>query len=178
MLISLGFGSSADDRPKGPFDLLLDCHTRIRRSTSLSVALASTPEALPTEIANVSAQLLRYFELALPLHTDDEDFSLTEALRPHSELSPLIADLTAQHRAIEETLAPLLASWRELKAGAVFDRAVLLEGAQRLRDQFERHLRIEEEELFPKARLLLDVGRQGELLREFRARRSSPEKPR
>src|SRR4051812_30710357 len=58
---------------------LLDCHSRIRRFSTLAIRLAEA-DAPPNEIAETAAAVHRYFTVALPLHAADEDLSIAPRL--------------------------------------------------------------------------------------------------
>ena len=54
-------------------DLLLECHARIRRFLGMARHLADAEAVADREASEAAAAIGRYFEVALPLHTTDED---------------------------------------------------------------------------------------------------------
>lgn len=185
MLISLK--KKADPvREPGAFDLLLECHERIRRFTSMAEWLAhATPATVAPEhgapeaaVKETAEAVLRYFTVALPHHSADEDRSLAPrmlALPLGDELASAVRRMTDQHTTLEETIASLVPAWRAVAA----DPAALLEHSapmarhvERLRGLWDTHLHLEEMIVFPAARLRIAASDQREMLLEMRARRT------
>lgn len=84
-----------------PIELLQACHDKVRRFAGLTLRLRShLLERGPDEQAQEAARsILRYFDLAAPLHHDDEDLDLFPALRAlgHAELNAHIDEVQSQH---------------------------------------------------------------------------------
>jgi hypothetical protein len=97
-----------------PIELLLACHDKVRRFAGLSLRLrehlAQTPDAAQADAHAQQAQeaaqsILRYFDVAAPLHHDDEALDLFPALQGLGRpiLNRCMAELQTEH----ETLAAL-----------------------------------------------------------------------
>lgn len=175
MLVSL------DTRRRGlaPSDavgMLLDCHTRIRSFTTVALRLCHAMSPPDSEVAEAAAAVHRYFTIALPLHVEDEDLSLAPRLLAVATPDVIddIAALAVQHRDIEERLDRLVPLWRVL-SGAPWRRGrlgeILTRETERLDRMFEQHLQLEEERIFPAARVLLNLHDQAAVAKEIRERR-------
>lgn len=135
-----------------PIEMLITCHDRVRHFTGVL-------ERLPGHIAqhgvDVDAQsairaIIRYFDVAAPLHHADEDEDLFPALQGilnDEALDRVMAELTAEHETIHvEWLAmkqvlQALAEGKETR----LDPKLLLAFAR----QYQHHARREEEEVYP-----------------------------
>lgn len=159
-----------------PIDLMLACHVRIRSFSDMAGRLAAVRGASEADVADGARRVHRYFSVALPLHVEDEELSI----RPRAEATGdaqatrVLRDLGDQHEAIEQRLGGLLVLW----AGLIEEPARLASVAEELAretallaGQFDAHLRLEEEELFPRLRSLLAPQVLEEIAREMRDRR-------
>ncbi len=159
-----------------PFDMLSGCHERIRMFSGVATRLA-VETAPPEQVVEAASRLCLYFGTALPLHEQDEEDTLFQAMRDAGApgMDPLFARLRDEHRAIEAVLARLIPAWTSLAhAPEVIERhrAPLREGGEELSAAFAPHLRMEEEELYPLARRSLSEPVLASMLREMRARRA------
>ena len=87
-----------------PIELLQACHDKVRRFAGLTLRLrAHLAERGPDDQAQEAARsILRYFDMAAPLHHDDEDLDLFPALRALGQpaLTAHICELQAQHESL------------------------------------------------------------------------------
>ena len=183
MLIQLRF-KPTEAAPEDAFQLLLECHVRIREFCLVALRLARQVEAPPHERSEAAGRLTRYFTEALPRHVADEDESLAPRLL-QAGLSPAgreaLAEMSRQHADIEALLAALLPVWSELAAAPERHPALAPELAgdsERLAARLEAHLYLEEQSLFPEARKLLPPEEARAVLAEMRARRAPGTSPR
>lgn len=186
MLISLHKKKTEPTPEPGAFDLLLECHERIRRFTGMAEWLAhATPTAIaPTHgapeaaVKETAQAVLRYFTTALPNHSADEDRSLAPrllALPLGHELAASVTMMTGQHATLEETIALLVPAWRAVAADPAAlaeHRTAMARHVERLRGLWDVHLHLEETIVFPAARARLSAEQQQEMLLEMRARRT------
>jgi len=155
----------------GARELLLECHERIRRFTALAEKLAAA-DAPAEELGEAARSLVRYFSLSLPLHVQDEDLSLRPRLERVAEI-PELADMSAQHEAIEARLAELIPRWQRVAEGPSERdalRETLASGARALADQMDAHLALEERAILP-AMDRLAPAELDAIAAEMRARR-------
>ena len=89
-----------------PIAMLRACHDKVRRFATLAVSLATHLQThAPDKNAGASAQqVLRYFDLAAPLHHADEDEDLYPALRALNDLAlnQAIDEIQAEHTVLTD----------------------------------------------------------------------------
>lgn len=101
-----------------PIELLLACHDKVRRFSALALRLRDHVQQAQGEVdaqaREAAAAILRYFEIAAPLHHQDEENDLFPALRLAASdpaLHDAITALQAEHEALNQawrSLAPWL----------------------------------------------------------------------
>ena len=161
-----------------PVALLVACHERIRSFVTTAARIASAPTVPPSQIADAAMRIHRYFTIALPLHEEDEELSMTMRLREaraSSEVDDALGTMAMQHTALHAILSELDASWYSLSTQPeqVVSLAPKMSQAQRaLEELFEIHLSMEEQIIFPAIKRLLAPSVQEGLLAEMRARRT------
>ncbi|MCC6407058.1 MAG: hemerythrin domain-containing protein [Planctomycetes bacterium] len=164
------------EEPGDLVELLLDCHERIRRFAGLAQKLARAKGSPDHEVRDVALAVRRYFDEALPLHVADEEETVLPRLKARApELAPALERMVDEHREHQHDLALLVMLCSDIadEPKALDEkRAELAELAQRLGDDFERHLAVEERELFPAIDARLPVDERKRMLAELRARRS------
>lgn len=128
---------------------------------------------------------IRYFSVAAPRHTADEEASLFPRLRNCDDpaLERALASLEAlerdhdeaeaNHAAIEALVRRWLAEGRLSRA----DTDELRERLARLRTLYERHIAMEDQEVFPAAARVLAREQLEEIGGEMAARRQVPRNP-
>ncbi|MEJ2793105.1 hemerythrin domain-containing protein [Iodobacter sp. LRB] len=142
-----------------PITMLMACHDRVRQYAVLTLKLAQyLQQAAPDSKAqDAAASILRYFDVAAPLHHDDEDFDLFPLLSQYgdAELKAIIASTSAEHDAlgllwqeVRSYLIPLAAG-----QGGSLPLALASEFAER----YPAHADLEEDRIYPSAELLLDA---------------------
>ncbi len=160
-------------------DALLACHARIRHYLAVNARLVdASPVRTPAEqLAEAAAGIARYFTVALPLHSTDEDLSVRprlEALAAAREVRALLSAMSDEHELIHRIIDGAAPLWREIAVQPVRlrdHRAELGRAGTELEALFQRHLAPEEEVLFPALRRHLDAAALAELHAEMRARR-------
>ena len=169
MLVQIGARPPAQD----VLGRMLECHERIRRFSTLACKLAAAD--LPKERFVTEAEsVLRYFSTSYVLHARDEEDSLRPRLAGRdSALDEVLGRLAGEHHALDAALAPVLGGYRGLLSAERPDARALAGPSESFRDLAERHLKMEEADLFPAARRLLDSRALEEVEIELRARRSA-----
>ncbi|HPU52479.1 MAG TPA: hemerythrin domain-containing protein [Burkholderiaceae bacterium] len=149
-----------------PFEMLEACHDRVRRSLTLLARLVDYLTEHPPDARSASAarDVLRYFELAAPLHHQDEELHVFPRLERAADpaLGAAVARLRADHRRMEalwSELQPLLRRWSDDalpgEGGAVSAETVRPLAAE-FAALYEQHLVVEESLAFPAARADID----------------------
>ncbi len=161
-----------------PFEMLGACHDRVRRSLDL---LQRLRDYLKTHACDDSARqaardVLRYFDIAAPLHHEDEELHVFPPLLERGS-----AAAVAAVRRLQQDHEAMSANWRAARALLL----ALAEGAQeafsaqdeavleRFASVYGEHIRIEEEEVYPAARALLAPGVVQAMGAEMRRRRGA-----
>lgn len=164
-----------------PLGLLSDCHRRIEYFLHVIVTVATEADGGPLSPDYRSAldAALRYFSIAAPKHTADEEASLFPRLRAASdpaaaEALALLDGLEHDHDDADAHHAAVDALARDWLANDALPTARAAELRQHLADLqalYRAHIRIEDEQLFPAASRVLDRAEVREIGREMAARR-------
>jgi hemerythrin-like domain-containing protein len=152
-----------------PFELLSACHDRVDRSLRLLERLLQHLDhggGRVDETARSAAEdVRRYFNIAAPLHHQDEELHLFPRLRAAGAVA-LSERLSAEHRELERQWAALDPMLATLPSGPV-----LAKHAGPFIALMREHLRCEDEELLPACLPLLEASELSLMGREMAARR-------
>jgi hemerythrin-like domain-containing protein len=155
--------------------LLLGCHQRIRHFTEVALRLARNPEAPASDRADAARSVLRYFQVALPLHEADENESiyprLRRKLRPGA-LAEANEAMVRQHTEIDAVIAELIPQWQSVAASSS-PSPELLSITRHLQELWDAHLSLEEEHVVPALRQHLTADDLKSIRDEMSARRQS-----
>lgn len=136
---------------RDPFEMLERSHRRLEEELQ---AIVMEPAA------DVAARVLEFLDRAVKRHEDDEEQSLFPRLP--ELLAPLVRELAAQHEEQRRLV-------EELRAA--HDEKAIQVAALALQAAYARHIRAEEQQLFPAARTALDDDARAAMLDEMQARR-------
>ncbi len=165
-----------------PMGLLSDCHRRLERFLNLLITVTEHAHGgeLSTEQREALETSLRYFYEAAPKHTSDEEDSLFPRLRAvpdprvQAALNRRVEALEADHRAAAVDHAEVDKLGRRwladghLTAGETRELAARLHELQAL---YERHIAVEDDEIFPLAREVLPADDLAQIGEEMARRR-------
>lgn len=156
-----------------PFDLLAACHERIARSLTLLERLVVHVDTNGIDAAAASAatDVMRYFDIAAPLHHEDEERHVFPALAGDAALAPVCARLSAEHRDIAAQWARLRPLLDDAAAAGEVDAEALRREAAAFAALHDAHLRTEDELVFPRAAQDLTPAVQASMGTEMAARR-------
>lgn len=185
MLVRIG--QRTDHGFDTPIGLLSDCHRRIERFLGALVTVTEERRGsqLPAADRAVLQAALRYFATAAPNHSADEEKSLFPRLRGSAdpqarEALETVERLEADHRVadIHHTAVDELGR-RWLAAGTLPppDASALREHLVAIEQLYRRHIKVEDEELFPAAGRLLGPADLEAIGREMADRRNVPFQP-
>ena len=164
-----------------PLGMLSDCHRRIERFLGMLVEITEQARGaeLDEEQRVVLKTSLRYFREAAPNHTRDEEESLFPRMR--ASISPRARAMLARLDSLHKDHAAAAARHAEvdalgerwlaegcLSAEAVRHLTGLLQG---LRAVYQKHIGLEETEIFPLAAETLESSEIAALGREMASRR-------
>lgn len=174
-------GQRADHGFDEPLGLLSDCHRRIEHFLGVLATVAADAAGASLSAAHQRALegALRYFAVAAPKHTADEEVSLFPRLR--SSADPAAAGVLASLDALEHdhdeadahhaAVDVLVRSWLANGRLAQAEIAELRERLAGLQALYQRHIEVEDREVFPAAARVLDRAQIEQIGGEMAARR-------
>ena len=145
-----------------PIDILDGCHDRILRNCALilRISLHVATKGQDAEAATAAAGVIRYFDTAGANHHRDEEDDLFPALQqyaPSAELNAvfdLIFRLKADHKRLDALWADMRGRLSAVAEGR--DGGLTATTAGEFTAAYRRHIALEEAELLPLARRVLD----------------------
>jgi hemerythrin-like domain-containing protein len=178
----INIGQQPDHSFDEPLGLLSDCHRRIEHFLGVLTAIEQQSRGGGLTDAQ-RAQLqgaLTYFATAAPRHSADEEESLFPRLRACSDPAAhdaleTVATLEREHAEADrrhQAVDSLVRRWLRKGQLTADDGGQLREHLAALTGLYERHIGIEDRELFPIAARLLSPAEIQEIGREMAARRS------
>ena len=174
-------GQRVDHGFDEPLGLLSDCHRRIEHFLRVLITVANEAAGGDLSASHRSALegAIKYFAVAAPKHTADEEVSLFPRLRQRAD--PAIASALASldilehdhgeaethHAAVDDLVRRWLTDGRLAQADVDGLRTHLA----RLQALYERHIAIEDQEIFPAAARVLARADFEQIGGEMAARR-------
>jgi hemerythrin-like domain-containing protein len=160
-----------------PLELLHACHGRIEKqcATMLKLAEHVASHGCDQQAQQAAQGVLKYFSTAAVHHHEDEEHDLFPALQALAagddgrQTLVLVENLTAQHRDLEQAwngVAPWLQGVARQESVACDPVAL-----DRLVGLYRRHIELEETELLPYCRKVMDAAQLEKLGRSMAARR-------
>jgi hemerythrin-like domain-containing protein len=162
-----------------PFAMLEACHERVQRTLTLLQRLRAHVQEHGADVPAQQAarDVLRYFDIAAPLHHEDEELHVFPLLlaQGSADVAALVVRLQHDHICMGADWAaarlPLKALADGLQAGfseadgAAFDRFIA---------RYDRHIADEETVAYPAAQALLAAPTLEAMGSEMAARRAAP----
>ena len=177
----IAIGQKLESDFGNPLGMLSDCHRRIERF--LDGLIAISEEAQGNKLDDVQRQQfevgLRYFREAAPKHTLDEEESLFPRLRLHQDGESLTAfalldGLHTDHTEAEikhQRVDDLGRAWLADERLSPDKARIFITLLKELRTTYEKHIAVEDNELFPLAGRILDRAELEAIAHEMAARR-------
>ena len=160
-----------------PYEMLGACHERVQRSLDLLGRVIDyiDRQGHDAQTQSAAADVLRYFDLAAPLHHQDEELHIFPRLLAQGDTTQraTVQRLQAEHRRMEQNWAVLRAAllrWREPGCTEAVDTSTH-EAATRFAALYTEHLSTEDTLVFPAARALTPAGELESMGAEMQARR-------
>lgn len=157
--------------------MLEACHDRVRRSLLLLDKLVDYIDRHGHDEQSRSAatDVLRYFDLAAPLHHQDEEINVFPVLlaRPDADMNAMVDSLRRDHVQMSSLWAALrepLGRWSQAGACDSIEEHTRNTVAC-FRAVYATHLEAEEGVVFPAARALMDNETQLAIGQQMQARR-------
>ncbi|MBS0506602.1 MAG: hemerythrin domain-containing protein [Proteobacteria bacterium] len=159
-----------------PFDMLDACHDRVRRSLDLLRRLREYLQghACDDSARQAARDVLRYFDIAAPLHHEDEELHVFPPLLAQGtgQVVALVRQLQRDHLLMAERWAAARGALQAMADGSL---AAFTPAQDAAFDQFVEcyadHLRHEDDSIYPVARALLDLDAQQAMGQEMARRR-------
>lgn len=142
-----------------PLDLLYACHCKILQHCRLLVDLCQYLEKHPADEQAHTAcrRIYRYFSESVVFHHQDEEHNLFPLLirapGADRQVTPLISQLKLDHFELDRQWLKLEALLRDEDLVTL---AIMTHEAQSLENAYSRHIELENSQLLPMARQLLD----------------------
>jgi hemerythrin-like domain-containing protein len=179
--MAITIGRKLESDYANPLGMLSDCHRRIEKFLDLLLTVTKQVQGqqLKDEYRTAFATALRYFREGAPKHTCDEEDSLfprlhqaadAQAQQVLSQLENLQQDHTvaeAGHRTVDA----LGSRWLTDGSLTIEDAKALTEVLELLHTLYQRHIIIEDTEIFPLAGRILKLTDIRALAQEMAARR-------
>ncbi len=179
--MALQIGQRVDHGFDEPLGLLSDCHRRIEHFLWVLATVAADAAGGPLTPAYRTALegALRYFAVAAPKHTADEEVSLFPRLRTSGDPAAAAAlaaldrlerdhdEADGHHAAVEHLVRRWIADDRLSAA----DREQLRDRLARLQHLYQQHIAVEDQQVFPAAARALDRAAIERIGEEMAARR-------
>lgn len=160
-----------------PFELLAACHERVRCSLGLLDRLIAHIDHYghDANARSAASDVLRYFDLAAPLHHQDEELHVFPLLAGgvDTDLAATVAALHADHlqmQALWDDLRTPLCAWARPCATGVISGAARHQAAEFARLSLA-HVQTEERVVFPAARARIDATRLARMSADMQGRR-------
>lgn len=160
-----------------PFEMLAACHERVLRSLDLLQRLQTylLDKGVDDSARQAARDVLRYFEVAAPLHHADEELHVFPALLQPGSAPELVAVV----QQLQQDHVVMAASWAQarqpLQALAEGVQSHFLpadvDALQYFADLYAVHLQREDMLVYPAAQALLDAAKQHAMGREMASRR-------
>ena len=170
-----GFGAPAVGFDT-PFEMLQACHERVERTLALLQKLCDYlhGHACDDSARQAARDVLRYFDMAAPLHHEDEERHVFPLLLARGEAAMVVQvqQLQRDHDAMEQHWQDARVRLLALADGGVHafsaeDEALFA----RFAAGYAEHIRCEEEVVYPAASALLDAAALQRMGQEMRQRR-------
>ena len=160
-----------------PFDMLVACHERVDRTLDLLRRLIDhiDTNGHGAVSRSAAADVLRYFDIAAPLHHEDEELHVFPALADSADAAvrAAIATLQRDHERMAELWARLrgaLIQWRDDTAAPAIDDATR-QAAGDFIGIYAAHIEAEESLVYPAARRCFDAAGLARIGAEMQGRR-------
>ncbi len=168
-------GAQPDSGFEDPIGMLVDCHRRIERFLHIlcAVPARAAGRSLTGEERSAVESALEYFRVGGTRHNADEEESLFPRLiaQPGAGECEVLESEHAIAARGHEAIESLYRRWIADGALSAPDRERIEQETAALKQLYEKHIRLEEQVVFPRARRLLSEAAIQQMGQEFRDRR-------
>jgi hemerythrin-like domain-containing protein len=180
-LIMIQIGQKPSPTFQQPLELLSDCHRRVESFLRALILVADQARGgeLNSKQREALETALHYFREAAPKHTADEEESLFPRMRELGgdvarEVFAKIRALEADHEVAKvshDAVEQLGQQWLATRQLSADETSRLLDHLRKLQSIYERHIAVEDNEIFPLAKQVLDPKTLKDVGREMAERR-------
>jgi hemerythrin-like domain-containing protein len=167
-----------------PFEMLHACHGRVQRTLRLLDRLGAhlATHGADRQAREAAADILRYFDIAAPLHHEDEELHVFPVLRASGNAADAaLADaLHAEHQRMEADWQRLRTELQAVHQGQAPAIQALEQARQRwaaFAALYASHIEAEEAQAYPAARARLPATQTEAMGRDMARRRGVPYPP-
>lgn len=166
---------------EAPFEMLSACHERVERMLNLLERLQArlADKGWDPQAADAARDVMRYFDLAAPLHHEDEERHVFPPLLAAGDaaVGAVVRRLQADHLAMAQTwptARQLLQGVAAAGAPAAWPGwdAAALQTLADFRGRYGEHIALEESLAYPQARALLDPASLQAMSADMQSRRT------
>lgn len=164
---------------EAPFEMLEACHERVERMldllTRLRVHVATN--GCDTQATAAAVDVMRYFDLAAPLHHQDEELHVFPAVlkMQGDRLDLLVCRLRQEHLEMEKLWGQARQALARVADSEGQNKTPFSDADQASMDAFvaiyKDHIRAEEDLVYPEARRTLDADQLSVMSRDMMRRR-------
>ena len=164
---------------EAPFEMLEACHERVERMldllTRLRVHVATN--GCDTQATAAAVDVMRYFDLAAPLHHQDEELHVFPAVlkMQGDRLDLLVCRLRQEHLEMEKLWGQACQALARVADSEGQNKTPFSDADQASMDAFvaiyKDHIRAEEDLVYPEARRALDADQLSVMSRDMMRRR-------
>ena len=161
-----------------PFEMLEACHERVQRTLALQERLCAHLQEKGCDASAQSAahDVLRYFDIAAPLHHEDEERHVFPALQNSTDpqVTAAVARLQSEHVAMAERWALAREALWALAQGEIVDFSVEQKTSlTAFAAGYAEHIALEEQLIYPAARAAMDAAATQAMASDMRKRRGA-----
>jgi hemerythrin-like domain-containing protein len=164
---------------EAPFDMLEACHERVERMLNLLTRLRAhvAQNGCDAQAAAAAVDVMRYFDLAAPLHHQDEELHVFPAVlkMPSDRLDLLVCRLRQEHLEMEKLWGQVRQALARVADSEGQNKTPFSDADQASMDAFvaiyKDHIRAEEDLVYPEARRALDADQLSVMSRDMVRRR-------
>lgn len=169
---------------EAPFEMLAACHERVERMLALMARLQQhlLDHGCDDAARQAARDVMRYFDIAAPLHHQDEEFHVFPPLLagPDDQLRGLVQRLMQDHRQMETTWVPARLALQAVAESPAGGWTPLAPGQTEALDRFaalyQRHLEDEDRMVYPAAQATLSPGALQAMSEDMMQRRGVPDR--
>jgi hemerythrin-like domain-containing protein len=162
-----------------PFEMLEACHERVQRSLALLGKLVDhiDQNGHDSQSRSAAADVLRYFDLAAPLHHEDEEVNVFPLLltQGNAPVRAAVQGLQSEHQRMSALWAIVrepLERWSQSGGSGPVD-ASTRDHIERFRALYDAHIETEENLVYPSARARMNISELADMGRQMQARRQA-----